>query len=99
MAPSGLRGVHSRAERRALVRLDQPLQHLAAAADRRLLGADVADLEAVLGVVRRGSARSSRQPLCGIIPIPRQARSVDLEDVLEHRSIATGFPSAATARA
>ena len=27
----------------------------------------------------------SRQPLCGIIPMPRQAPVDDLEDVLEHR--------------
>src|SRR3954451_15659175 len=39
-----------RPEGRALVRLDQPLQHLAAAAVRRLLGADARDLEAQLGV-------------------------------------------------
>src|SRR6476646_6098164 len=38
------------AERGALVRLDQTLQHLTAAAQRRLLGVDVADVEAVFGI-------------------------------------------------
>ena len=45
-----------RPEGLALVRLDQALEHLAAAADRRLLGVDVADGEAVLGVVPRGTS-------------------------------------------
>ena len=41
------------AERRALVRLDQPLQHLAAAADGRLLGVDA-------GAPRSGTRRRTR---------------------------------------
>src|SRR5690349_14526312 len=38
------------AERRAFVRLDQALQHLARAAQWRLVGVDVPDVETVLGV-------------------------------------------------
>ena len=64
-----------RAERRALVRLDQPLQHLAAAADRRLLRCRCRRPRT--GARRRTSRyfSESRQPLCGIIPMPRQDRS------------------------
>src|SRR3978361_1616598 len=39
------------AERLALVRLDQALQDLTGAADRRLVGGDATDVEARLGVV------------------------------------------------
>ena len=54
-----------RAERLALVRLDQPLQHLAAAAHRGLLGVDAADGEPVLGVVRRGTSPTAASRSAG----------------------------------
>ncbi len=41
----------------------QPLQHLAGDAERRLLGGDVADLEAALGVEARRTRRRSASPL------------------------------------
>ena len=72
------------AERRALVRLDQPLQHLAAAAHARFLGVDAGHLEAVLGVEL---AVLLRQPPAAVRDHPDAPPAAvgDLEDVLQQR--------------
>src|SRR6185437_13116898 len=72
------------AERRALVRLDQALQHLAGAAQWRLVGADVADREAVFGVelgvpVGEFPAAPRDHPDAAPGPVGH------LEDVAQHR--------------
>ena len=61
------------AERLALVGLDQALEDFAGPADGRLLGVKVGDRRTAARRRSRRSAGDSRQPLPGIIPMPRQA--------------------------
>ena len=75
VAPSGWRGVHSLPKAAALGGLDEPAQHVSRTAERRLLGMNAGDLEALFGVEFAISSLS-RQPLLGITPMPRHARSV-----------------------
>src|SRR6478672_393409 len=77
--PRGAQG----AERRALVRLDQALQHLAAAAHGGLLGVDVAHPEALLGVVLAVALGESPAALRDH-PDAAPGAVDDLEDVLQH---------------
>ena len=65
----------ARAERRALVRLLQPLQDQAADALRRLLGARCRRRRTALGVEAPRTPARSPRPLCGISPMPRHLRS------------------------
>ena len=72
------------AERRALVRLDQALQHLTGAAHRGLLGVDVGDGEPVLGVVVAVGVR--QPPAAARDHADAAPRPVGhLEDVQQHR--------------
>src|SRR4051812_3103718 len=71
------------AEGGALVRFDQPLQHLAGAADRGLLGGDALDIEADLSVevaVGLGQPPAAGRDDADAAPGPVG----DLEDVAQH---------------
>ena len=84
------------AEGRALGRLDGSAQHIAGAAEWRLLGVNAGDVEALFGVeLAIGSL--SRQPLFGITPMPRQARSVTSK-TSESSFCAGKLPSKVTTR-